>query len=122
MSAELALVQFIALPNLSFETADHLSDLFRFLTQRLQLTFLASTQRPRHWIHTVMHWIHTGRNQSSNCYSHLHIIYYVMSQMKEVTKLTKLLTVLVRIDDPEKTIITTRHLHTAYCWYTGSNS
>ena len=29
MSAELALVQFIALHNLLFETADHLSDLFR---------------------------------------------------------------------------------------------
>ena len=111
MSAELALAQFIALHNLPFQAADHLSSLFpvMFPDSKIAKGFACRHTKTKALICDALDPYMKNPIVTLLQSSPINLL---CDESNERGGSAKLLTVLVRVYDPERSIIVTRHLDT----------
>ena len=115
MSAEIMMSQFIAMHNLSFQSADHLSDLVSvmFPDSKIAARFSSKHTKTKSIIcdaidpHFKKPVVDRAKISSFNL---------LCDESNERGDSVKLLTVLIRVFEPENGKIVTRHLDTIY-WY-----
>ena len=111
ISAEIMLSQFIALHNLSFQTFDHLSDLLASIFPDSKIASSLSCK------HTKCKSIICDaldphlKKSMVECHNLCHLT-CLANESNELGDSQKLLTVLVRLSEPNNVIICTRHLDT----------